>query len=208
MRSSWVLLAAAMAGALGCEARDNPLSAFSGGRAVASIRLVQTAHTVPVGMSTQLEVQSLDAAGTVIPGIDGHGFVSSAPEIASVGQSGGVVTGLAVGSSTVTVTLVRDGLTHTATASVSVTDPATTPLITASGTDNAFVPRADTVPAGSAVVFRFMSRTHNVTFTAVAGAPPNIPNSTNTTHSRIFSTVGLFPFRCTLHSETGEIRVQ
>lgn len=76
----------------------------------------------------------------------------------------------------------------------------TTGTVEASGTANTFTPQTLTVLQGGTVTWQFSTRPHNVTFVATAGAPQNVPTSTNTQISRTFTTPGTFAYACTLHS--------
>jgi plastocyanin len=73
----------------------------------------------------------------------------------------------------------------------------------------AFLPPTLSVATGTSVTWTFEGTTHNVTFTAATGVPADIPNSTNTSVSRTFSTAGTFAFHCSIHPQmTGTITVQ
>jgi len=62
------------------------------------------------------------------------------------------------------------------------------------------------VQAGWTVQFNTMAA-HNITFDAIPGAPANIPALSFNPTLRIFSTVGTFPYHCTLHGEAGVVNV-
>lgn len=62
-----------------------------------------------------------------------------------------------------------------------------------------FNPPTLTVVVNTAVKFTFFSTTHNVTFDLITGRPADIPNSTNTSVNRTFTTTGSFTYNCTLH---------
>ncbi|MBI3792633.1 MAG: hypothetical protein HY275_17380 [Gemmatimonadetes bacterium] len=66
-------------------------------------------------------------------------------------------------------------------------------------TVSSFNPTQLNISVNTQVSFVFFAVTHNVTFDAVAGAPANIGNSSNTTVQRTFAVQGTFPFNCTLH---------
>jgi plastocyanin len=63
---------------------------------------------------------------------------------------------------------------------------------------------------GTSVSYTFQSVGHNVTFNAVAGAPPSILGTNmNTTIAVTFATAGTFPYQCTIHpGMTGTVTVQ
>lgn len=79
-------------------------------------------------------------------------------------------------------------------------------------TGSFWVPDSVHVPVGSLVEFSlFAEGKHNVAFDSIPGAPADIPTPTQTVPpvivARTFSTAGRFPFRCTLHGETGVVIV-
>lgn len=72
-----------------------------------------------------------------------------------------------------------------------------------------FSPTSLTVARGTTVTFAFASLTHNVTFSG-AGAPTNIPDTSNGQVPRNFPNTGVFAFTCTIHGSymTGQVTVQ
>ncbi len=77
-----------------------------------------------------------------------------------------------------------------------------------SGGNYFFSPNPDSVAVGTTVTFQFGSVVHNVMFDgAVPGAPANIPNSSNASVTRTFSTAGTFPFHCSNHNFSGTLIV-
>ncbi|HET7456338.1 MAG TPA: plastocyanin/azurin family copper-binding protein [Gemmatimonadaceae bacterium] len=79
----------------------------------------------------------------------------------------------------------------------SVTPPAQATV--AATTTATFSPSSVTISPGGTVTFSFGAVTHNVTFTAVAGAPANIDDTSNASVTRTFPTAGTFNFHCTIH---------
>ena len=75
----------------------------------------------------------------------------------------------------------------------------TTAAVTAGSTTNTFTPQTLNVLQGGTVTWTFVTRTHNVTFVPVAGAPQNVTNSANTQQSRTFAATGTFAYACTIH---------
>lgn len=72
----------------------------------------------------------------------------------------------------------------------------------------AFNPSLLTVTAGTSVTFSFGDLAHTVTFTT-AGAPANIPATSNADVSVVFPTAGTYNYMCTIHPYmTGTITVQ
>src|SRR6266540_1276440 len=72
----------------------------------------------------------------------------------------------------------------------------------------AFSPFNVTIRAGGTVKFEFPAEEHDVIFSNVAGAPADITVRTNATVSRVFATVGTFPYECKVHpGMTGQVTV-
>ena len=71
-----------------------------------------------------------------------------------------------------------------------------------------FVPATVDVAVGGTVTWAFGPVSHDVVFSQVAGAPANIGITVNNSVSRTFSTAGVFPYTCSLHSGmNGTVRV-
>ncbi|HWJ24865.1 MAG TPA: cupredoxin domain-containing protein [Gemmatimonadaceae bacterium] len=66
-------------------------------------------------------------------------------------------------------------------------------------TANAFSPATTTVAPGGKVEFEFESTQHTVTFSAVNGAPADIPATASATVERSFATAGTYNYHCTIH---------
>jgi len=81
-----------------------------------------------------------------------------------------------------------------------ITAPATENVdVGASG--NSFTPDSVLIALNGSVTWHWAtSVTHNVTFTAVTGAPANIPNTSSGSPSRQFMTAGTFNYHCTIHA--------
>lgn len=79
--------------------------------------------------------------------------------------------------------------------------PAPTPAYQVAATPQiTFTPASVTVPLGSTVTWTFGAVPHNVTFSAVAGRPTDIPGqNTNVAVGRTFTQPGTFGYACTLH---------
>jgi plastocyanin len=63
-----------------------------------------------------------------------------------------------------------------------------------------FTPASVELVQNGTVTWAFDGVGHTVTFSAVAGAPANIPLSANTNVTKTFSTIGTFPYHCDIHS--------
>lgn len=72
-----------------------------------------------------------------------------------------------------------------------------------------FLPSTVTIAVNGTVTWVFTGLVHNVAFNVAAGAPANIPNTSNSSVERTFNTAGAFTINCTLHpGMTGVITVQ
>lgn len=183
----------------GCGERIDPLGGVNRNTIITSIAVSPTEALVPAGATTQIVPTAYDQQARPVAGIGGFTFTSGNNSIATV-SPGGIVTGVTVGTVPITASLDRGGEVMTATVTITVGDPATTPIIVAGASTNTFTPAELTVTANTTVVWRFAERVHNVDFDVVAGAPADIPSRQNTTVSRRFATTGTFPYHCNIHA--------
>lgn len=207
-RSSMALLVATVAACSG----DDPVTPTPdppAGQVLASVSLPANSVPLTAGQSATLAPQALDSTGAVIAGASGFTFTSSDPAIAEVSGAGSV---LAVGAGTavVTVSLTRDGVTATTTADVVVTGTLPSAVTVVAGdAANTFTPAEVVVALNADVTFSFGTRLHNVTHGSTAGAPADIPNTSNANVAQTFATAGDFVYNCTLHAGmTGTVIVR
>lgn len=74
---------------------------------------------------------------------------------------------------------------------------------------NSFSPFNIVVRTNGVVRWEFPSEPHDVVFVELAGAPANIPVTTNATVSRTFLTAGVFPYDCRVHpGMSGQVTVE
>jgi plastocyanin len=160
-----------------------------------------TLATTPVvmGATAQLTPAAQDSRGNVITGATGFTITSATPSVAVV-NAAGLLTAIGPGTANLTASLTRDGVTATTNSTQTVTLPTaqTGPVTVTASILTVFDPSNVTVERGGTVNFVFQALAHNVTFTT-AGAPANIGDLANTSQSRVFNTVGSFPYTCTLH---------
>ena len=74
-----------------------------------------------------------------------------------------------------------------------------------------FTPTPQTIPPGDTIFFTFSSAVqHSVIFDAIAGAPADVPITTNATVKVRFLTAGTYDYHCGVHgpSMSGQIKVQ
>ena len=119
----------------------------------------------------------------------------------------GRVTAVSAGSARIRATAQADA-TKFAESITTVTAVSFPGQVTVDATTNAtFSPQVVDVAVLGTVTFSFKSLAHNVTFDD-AGAPGNIPTTSNVNVNRVFNTVGTFTYRCTIHAGmTGTVRV-
>jgi len=184
-------MAACGGGGGGGTTNPPPTSTFT------SVSLAPGSATLIVTTTQQINATALDQNGTAMSGAT-FNFQSSAPNIASV-TSGGLVTGVALGSASITATGTIGGVSKTAQASITVTVPGTTANVNA-GEDLKFTPTRVDIVAGGTVSWQIGGTDHNVTFDGGPGSPQNIPLTHSTTVSRTFATAGTFAYQCTVHS--------
>jgi len=165
---------------------------------LASLAVTPGTLSLTVGNNGQLAPVARDARGNAIIGVSGFSFLSSNSSVASV-TSAGTVGAVAVGSATITASLVRDGITATATSTVNVSANTAPMTATVTMPGNTFSPSSVTIASGGTVTWTFGAVDHNVTFSAT-GSPANIPTTRNVSVPRTFPNAGSFPYDCTIHS--------
>ena len=167
--------------------------------ALASILVTPTTLALAAGQQQTVTAQGRTAAGAAVTGVT-FVYSSSNTAVASV-STGGVVTGLAAGTATITVTGSAAGVSRSATAVATVTGSLPNEVTVVSGAaSNDFTPRDVAIARGGKVTWTFGARTHNVDFQGQAGAPAGIPNTTNSAGiERTFTNSGSFAYICTLH---------
>ena len=159
-------------------------------------RVVATPATVTIalGATTQLSATPLDARGNAVPGLPAATYVSSDSTKAKV-SAVGVVTGVAAGTATVTVSVqTPDGVVTTAVA-VTVGFPT---LAEMKVEDFQFNPVIVEIAAGGQVSWTWMgSASHSVTSTG--SGPLRSPTQQSGTYTFTFPTPGRYDFFCTVH---------
>lgn len=179
-----------------------------GGTVLGAIVPATTTISLNAGQRQTITMQALDANNQPIAGASGYAFSSGTPTVAVV-TTGGQVTALTAGSSTITVSLTLSGVTKTATVQVQVTGQLPNAATVAAGANSDdFTPNFVAIARGGTVTYTFGERVHTVEYATVQGAPGNIGPSSNTTVARTFGTGGSFGYICTLHAnQTGVVIV-
>ena len=158
-------------------------------------------RTIPLGQLTQATVNGRDLLGGPVPlGSRVITWSSSNAAIATITQAG-VVTGVGIGAATLQASVADGAVARTGTVTITVTSipnaPTTADVVMPGLT---FSPFETVVKLGGTVRFLFPALAHNVIWDRrLAGSPADINIISNATVSRVFSTVGVFPYTCTLH---------
>lgn len=168
---------------------------------IASVRMNANAIALFEGQKEQLAASARDAAGMPVVSAPMTVWSSGNGAIASVTQSG-EVTAVSNGQTDIYATIgSKRGATR-----VTVGEPPVSVLVSMPG--NSFTPYTSTIKVGGVVRFEFPQTPHNVIFAPKTGAPSDIQSTANATISKIFNSVGLFPYDCTLHDGMkGEVNV-
>lgn len=180
----------------------SPAPPPSGGtQTLSTIRFASNSIALTAGTATTLPVvEALDATGRVITGAAGYTYSSSATAVAE-SQGDGAVLAIGAGSATITASLTRDGVTATATITVNVSGSLPGSASVAAGnSDLAFTPPTVVVARNASVTFSFGALNHSVNFRATAGAPANVPVTTNGAVARSFPSAGDFNYDCGVHA--------
>jgi plastocyanin len=173
----------------------------SGAGVLATIVVDAQDRTIPLGQLTQATVSGRDAlGGTVALGTRVVTWTTSNPSIATV-TSAGVVTGVGIGSVNVQASVADGAAPKTATVPLTVTSIPNAPTITDVVMPGlTFSPVETVVKQGGTVRFVFPALAHNVIWDPrLAGSPTDITTTSSVTVSRVFPTVGVFQYKCTLH---------
>ncbi len=181
---------------------------FTVAQKFATLAVTPASPSIGIGGTVALQASARDAKGSAIAAAAGATYTTGAAGTAIV-SSAGVVTGIAPGATVITASLTRDGTTATATAAITVVRPVAAASAVEVTTPNFnFVAPTVTLAVGGTVTWSTGTVGHNVTFSAVTGAPANIATAASTSTARTFTTAGTFPYNCTLHAGmTGTIVV-
>ena len=184
-------------GAAVVTARSGALTATSGiavRQRVTRVVAAPASITIAVGATTPLSATPLDARGNAVPGLPAATYVSSDSTKAKV-SAVGVVTGVAAGTATVTVSVQTPDGVVTAAVAVTVGFPT---LAEMKVEDFQFNPLTVDIAAGGQVRWTWMgSASHSVTSTG--SGPLRSPTQQSGTYTFTFPTAGRFDFFCTVH---------
>jgi plastocyanin len=133
-------------------------------------------------------------------------FTSASTSIATV-TSAGVVTGVAVGNTTITVNGTVGTVSKSTTINVVVSTPSANASVSATASST-FDPNRVFITPGGTVTWTFAIQ-HNVTFESGTPTGGNIPNTSSGSVQRTFPTAGTYNYQCTLHGGmSGTVVVQ
>jgi plastocyanin len=188
---------AAMLLLVACGGGESP----SGPGGVASVRMIAGAITLYPGQTELLSAAALDAAGAVVGSAGPPVWQSANASVVSVTPTG-TVTALATGTADVTASFGS----LTGTTRVSVIQAPLSATVSMPGLS--FAPFKVFLRQGGTIAFEFPQTPHNVIFQQKAGVPSDIQTTSNVRLHRTFSTLGVFPYDCTLHpGMSGEVEV-
>lgn len=171
---------------------------------LASMAVAIIDATIELAQTTQATASGRDPSGAPVAlGTRPVTWTSSSTTVATVSASG-VVTGVGIGTANITASVTDNGVVRSGSTTVTVTGianaPATIDIFMPGLT---FSPFQATVKQGGTVNFIFPSLAHNVIWDPRLAGQPAAPADINTvvsvTVSRSFPSVGVFPYKCTLH---------
>ena len=171
-----------------------------------TLSVTPTSVNVVVQGTQNLTVSAKDQNGAAMAGLTTT-YQSNNVSIATV-TAAGVVTGVAVGSTTITVNGTVGATTKSQTVNVTVATVGSSATVAAT-TSLQFQPSSVTITAGGTVTWNIGGTAHNVTFDNAAPTGGDIATAANATVSRTFPTAGSYPYHCTIHGGmNGTVTVQ
>ena len=155
---------------------------------------ISGSNSTTVGGTLQLTASPKDQTGAAINAA--VTWTTSSAFVATV-SSTGLVTGVAAGQATITAT---SGSVTSAPTIITVTTGAFPLSATVNMPGTLFSPTNVDIAQGGTVSFVFPALAHNVLFNSTAGAPQDIPITSNATVTRTFATKGTFNYVCSIHT--------
>lgn len=199
MRVSRQALVLSVVVSMGCGGggSDGPTNP-PGNQTLGSITPSVTTLNTTAGSFTTVGITAHDTQNQVINNVSGVVWTSENPSIAEVDGSGQVFA-VSAGSTQITASLTRGGITKTANVTVTVTGALPANATVQAGNDNLFTPRVVAIARNGAVTWTFGSVAHNVTFGG-QNAPASIDATASTSVPRTFTNNGTFAYQCTIHA--------
>ena len=204
MQRARVLIVGALVAVAGCGGGGGGDGGGGTGPAVFTTLSVAPPNVgVLVGGTQALTATARDQKAAAMSGLTAT-YASGNQAVATVNASG-VVSGVAVGTTQITVTGTVGTVTKTATVPVAVSTPSATATVAAT-VGNEFDPSTAFITKGGTVTWNFAT-THNVIF--ASGGPANIADQSSGSASRTFPNSGTFTYQCTIHpGMNGSVVVQ
>ncbi len=168
---------------------------------LAKLAVNATETQLELGQGTVATAEGRDGlGGAVALGTRTVTWTSSNAAIATV-KSTGLIAAVGVGSATITATVPNGTGTASGSVALVITGiagaPATADVAMAT---QLFIPSEIVVKIGGTVRFFFTNIEHNVIWNPrLTGSPTDILVTTSQTITRVFPTVGVYPFDCTVH---------
>ncbi len=177
------------------------ITVVAAGGTIATISVNLSDPGVELGQLALSMASAKDAQGAPVAlGSRPLTWGSSNPTVAKVSASG-IITGIGVGITSIIAIVNDNGTMRMGSAQFEVTAIAGAPLsaeVTMPG--KTFSPRPVIVKLGGTIRYVFPPDAHNVIWDpGQTGAPADINALSNQTISRVFNTVGVFLYKCTLH---------
>jgi plastocyanin len=205
MKTARFLAVAALVTFAGCSGGGGDGGGGTEPGVFTSLSVTPSAVSVVVQGTQNLTVVAKDQNGATMSGLSST-FQSNDVSVATV-TSAGVVTGVAAGTTTITVNGTIGTTTKSQTVNVTVSTPGATASVAAT-TGNTFDPSSVTITANGQVTWNFAGVAHNVTFDNAAPQGGNIATTSNSSVSRTFPNPGTYPYHCTIHGGmNGEVNV-
>lgn len=177
------------------------VSVTSGAGVLSTIVVNAQDLTIQLGQLTQATVSGRDAlGGTAALGTRVVTWSTSNAAIATI-NTAGVVTGVGVGTVSLQASVADGAVPKTASVQLIVTGIPNAPITTDVFMPGLiFSPSETVVKQGGTVRFIFPPLAHNVIWDPrLAGSPTDINTTSSVTVSRVFPSVGVFAYKCTLH---------
>jgi len=206
MQKARVFAVAALVAVAGCGGGGGDDGGGTTGPAVfTTLGVEPTSVAVVVNGTQALTVTAKDQNGASMPGL-ATTYSSDNTSVATV-SSGGVVTGVAVGSARITVNGTIGTVTKSTNVNVTVALPGATASVDAT-LSNQFNPKTVAVTKGGTVTWTFATL-HDVTFDT-PGAPAPIGPRSSGSASVVFPNSGTYNYHCAIHgtSMNGTVVVQ
>ena len=207
-RAGFLALAAvaALVGVAGCGGGGGDGGGTTGPAVFTTLSVTPTSVSVVEKATQNLTVIARDQNNKAMSGLT-TSFQSNDQSVATV-TSAGVVTGVAAGTTTITVNGTVGTTTKSQTVNVTVSVPGASATVNAT-TGLQFEPSSVTITAGGTVTWNIAATAHNVTFDNAAPAGGNIATTANSSASRTFANPGTYAYHCTIHGGmNGEVTVQ